>query len=95
MSLRVAVFLDYQNVHMTAHGLFLPYGAEVHEALVHPLRLAERLVSKRRDGGELVSVRVFRGRPNRAASRCRPRRTMPRPPRGNVRILGCGSPAEI
>jgi NYN domain len=58
------VFLDYQNVHLTAHGLFLNYGTAPHEALVHPLRLAERLVDKRRDGGQLISVRVFRGRPN-------------------------------
>jgi len=64
VSLRVAVFLDYQNVHLGAHSLFLSYGAPVHEALVHPVRLAERLVAKRRDGGALTSVQVFRGRPN-------------------------------
>lgn len=64
MATRVAVFLDYQNVHLSAHGLFLPYGTAVHEALVHPVRLAERLVANRRDGGELSSVQVFRGRPN-------------------------------
>lgn len=61
---RVAVFLDYQNVHLIAHGLFLNYGTPVQEALVHPLRVAERIVGKRRDDGKLHSVQVFRGRPN-------------------------------
>lgn len=63
---KVAVFLDYQNVHLTAHALFMAYGAPVQDALVHPLRLAERLVAKRRDPSELSSVQVFRGRPNPA-----------------------------
>ena len=54
---KVAVFLDYQNVHLMAHGLFMQYGTPVQDALVHPLRVAERLVAKRRDDNELVSVR--------------------------------------
>ena len=66
MSPRVGVFLDYQNVHLTAHGLFMPYGSPVYDALLHPVQLADRVVSKRRDGGELHIVRVFRGRPNPA-----------------------------
>lgn len=61
---RVAVFLDYQNVHLTAHGLFMTFGTPVHVALVHPLRVAKRVVAKRRAASELTSVRVFRGRPN-------------------------------
>ncbi|MGH3870184.1 MAG: NYN domain-containing protein [Pseudonocardiaceae bacterium] len=61
---RVAVFLDYQNVHLTAHGLFMSYGTPVHDALVHPLRIGERLITKRKGENELSSVRVFRGRPN-------------------------------
>jgi hypothetical protein len=61
---RVTVFLDYQNVHLMAHGLFMPPGTPVQDALVHPLRVAERLVAKRADDSELSSVRVFRGRPN-------------------------------
>ena len=64
MTDRLAVFLDYQNVHLTAHGLFAPLGARPERSLVHPLRIAERIVAKRRLASELVSVRVFRGRPN-------------------------------
>lgn len=64
MASRVAVFLDYQNVHLTAHGLFMVYGTPVQDALIHPLRVADRLVSKRRGDCELTRVHVFRGRPN-------------------------------
>ncbi|MGV9395676.1 NYN domain-containing protein [Streptomyces collinus] len=63
---RVAVFIDYQNVHLTAHGLFANPGTPVYKALVHPLRLAECIVGKRKSPSELHQVRVFRGRPNPA-----------------------------
>lgn len=63
---RVAVFIDYQNIHLTAHGLFTAYGTPVHEALVHPVKVAERIIAKRRDGGVLEQVNVYRGRPNPA-----------------------------
>lgn len=61
---RVAVFLDYQNVHLSAHQQFAPYGSPPELSLVHPLRVAERICSKRHGECELTSVRVFRGRPN-------------------------------
>lgn len=61
---RVAVFLDYQNVHLTAHNLFAAHGARPETTLVHPVRLAECIVEKRQIESELVSVRVFRGRPH-------------------------------
>jgi NYN domain len=61
---RLAVFLDYQNVHLTAHGLYGRPGAPVETSLVHPLRIAERIVAKRRIASNVVSVRVVRGRPN-------------------------------
>ncbi len=64
MSDRIAVFIDYQNVHLVAHELFAPYGKPVHETVVHPVKIAERIVSKRRGDNELVAVRVYRGRPN-------------------------------
>jgi len=60
----VAVFIDYQNAHLTAHGLFASYGTRPEVSLIHPLRVAGRIVSKRRRASELTSVRVFRGRPN-------------------------------
>jgi uncharacterized LabA/DUF88 family protein len=61
---RVAVFLDYQNVHFSALHLYCPYGTPPERALVHPLRVAQRILSRRRRGGELAAVRVYRGRPN-------------------------------
>lgn len=64
MADRLAVFLDYQNVHLTAHGLFAHYGAPPESSLVHPVAVSERIVAKRRMPCELISVRVFRGRPN-------------------------------
>ncbi|MEV0048492.1 NYN domain-containing protein [Nocardia rhamnosiphila] len=64
MADRIAVFLDYQNVHMSARDQFHPYGTPAQESLVHPLRVAESVVARRRYPSELAAVRVFRGRPN-------------------------------
>ncbi|MGW6279311.1 NYN domain-containing protein [Kribbella sp. NPDC055071] len=63
---RVAVFVDYQNVHNGAHRQFCDHGTQIHEALVHPLRLGQKIVEKRsiKRPSELAAVRVFRGRPN-------------------------------
>jgi hypothetical protein len=33
-------------------------------ALIHPLRVAERILARRRRAGELTAVQVYRGRPN-------------------------------
>jgi hypothetical protein len=64
MAERLAVFLDYQNVHLVAHGLFMPYGAPVEQSLVHPVLIGEGLAAKRKIEGVVTSIRVFRGRPN-------------------------------
>lgn len=61
---RVTVFIDYQNAHLTAHGLFMDYGTPPYRSLIHPVLLAERIVRKRPYGGDLHQVKVFRGRPN-------------------------------
>jgi hypothetical protein len=66
MAERLAIFIDYQNVHLVAHGLFQPPGVPVHASVIHPVRLAELITSKRKIGSELAYVRVFRGRPNPA-----------------------------
>jgi len=60
---KVAVFLDYENVHRTGHHLFAGVGEPLYETVVNPLQVAERLVAKRKNGGMLGSVKVFRGRP--------------------------------
>ena len=70
--LRTSVIIDYQNLHLTGHGLFqatkyLPR----HETLVDPLRFANLLIERRnasqRDGypkAALHHVFVFRGEPS-------------------------------
>lgn len=60
---RIAVFIDYENVHRTGHQLFSSLGDEKYQTVVDPFSLSERIVSKRKFGGDLVSVNVFRGRP--------------------------------
>jgi uncharacterized LabA/DUF88 family protein len=64
MTPRVAVFIDYQNVHFSARDRFLPSGVPRQYGHVDPLRLAMRIVSRRRLSGNLTAVRVYRGRPS-------------------------------
>lgn len=44
LSLRAAVVIDYQNVHLVGAQLFHPF-ARPHEHLVHPLGYAQRLIT--------------------------------------------------
>jgi uncharacterized LabA/DUF88 family protein len=60
---KVAVFLDYENVHRTGHQCYGGMGQPRYETVVNPLALAERLVAKRKYSGTLHSVWVYRGRP--------------------------------
>lgn len=43
MADRLALFIDYQNVHFGARDLFMPYGEPAEKSLVHPGRLADLL----------------------------------------------------
>lgn len=69
---RLAVLIDYQNIHLTAHGRFAPYGTRVHEVLIHPLRFAEQLIEERasrqmdlrQKQAVLTDVFVYRGQPS-------------------------------
>lgn len=63
VSLRVAVYVDYQNLHMSAHENWCDYNDPVEDCLLSPLAVAERIVAKRGEGG-LSAVRVYRGRPD-------------------------------
>lgn len=78
MNAKVAVLIDYQNIHLTAHDSFAPQGVPKHETLLHPLKFAEEILRRRNtiigqlqvSGqsnlpplGELASVRVYRGAP--------------------------------
>jgi uncharacterized LabA/DUF88 family protein len=60
---RVAVFFDYENVHRVGHGLYTNHGTEKHTTVVDPVKLAERIVDKRKFPSELTQIQVFRGRP--------------------------------
>jgi uncharacterized LabA/DUF88 family protein len=60
---RLAVFLDYENVHRTGHQLFSAKGLNTYETVVNPILIAERLVRKRIRPSELVSINIFRGKP--------------------------------
>lgn len=61
------VFIDYQNVHLSAWQQFTPYGTEVYHATIHPMHFAKQVSKKRSDTLgrlELDCVLVFRGMPN-------------------------------
>lgn len=76
--LSARVVIDYQNIHLTAHGLFAPDGVMKHETLVHPPYFANQwllvrnhvLASRAVASGEepvtyeLQSVGVYRGLPS-------------------------------
>jgi uncharacterized LabA/DUF88 family protein len=58
------VFVDYQNLHLAAHQKFQTSDTPLALTHIDPLRLARLLVERRRDGGDLIQVHVYRGRPN-------------------------------
>ncbi|PJE24231.1 MAG: NYN domain-containing protein [Mycobacterium sp.] len=71
-ALRTCVVVDYQNMHLTAHGLYdsTRYGPK-HDCLLDPITFAVNLVnvrnSRQRPGyppAEVVSVLVYRGLPS-------------------------------
>ena len=63
MTVRMAVVIDYQNVHITAAELFLP-GRPIEESLIDPFRFAKQLAKARNTDGlhevEISRVEVFR-----------------------------------
>ncbi len=84
MTDRVMVFIDYQNVHLTAAALFLPEDAPRHHAHLNPAALGHLLVSRPRFGGELAGVHVYRAAPSRTTSPKPPRPTTAKPRRGTA-----------
>lgn len=70
-ALTAAVLIDYQNIHLTAHGCWGRSGAP-YESLVHPLRFADQVLQVRRQRQQderqrtavLTDVFVFRGLPS-------------------------------
>jgi NYN domain len=60
---QVAVFLDFQNVHLTGHGLY-GAGVEPYRRVPDPTRVADLIVRRRRRPSEAAAIRVYRGRPD-------------------------------
>lgn len=68
MALKMAVVVDYQNVHLTAAGLYMP-GRPTEDTLIDPYRFASQLAQARNATNddahqvEVSRVEVFRGLP--------------------------------
>src|SRR5207253_10672840 len=60
---RIAVFLDFQNVHLTGHGLF-GGGREPYRCVPHPVRVADLIATKRQRPSTAEGIFVYRGAPN-------------------------------
>jgi uncharacterized LabA/DUF88 family protein len=64
---RAHLFIDYQNVHLTAHGAFGAAGAQPHESLIEPARMAGAVDAARGAMGRLgiiTAISVYRGLPS-------------------------------
>jgi hypothetical protein len=59
----IAVFIDFQNVHLVGHGLH-GGGSEPFRCVPDPIRLADLIASKRRRPSTAKTIRVYRGRPD-------------------------------
>ncbi|GAA4233629.1 hypothetical protein GCM10022254_36510 [Actinomadura meridiana] len=64
MSERVALFLDFQNVHLVGHGLFESFGTPPYCCVPDPVRLAAIIQERRLRTSQVTDVRVYRGRPD-------------------------------
>ncbi|WP_426311705.1 NYN domain-containing protein [Cellulosimicrobium sp. E-16] len=64
MKPQVAVLIDYQNAHASGHERYCDAFSPLHECLLDPSMLAQKVVEKRAPGGEVAHVRVYRGRPD-------------------------------
>ena len=58
------VFIDYQNVVFSAFTRFVAPGGGTSIPNLDPLAIGNLLVGRRREGGSLVGVRVYRGAPS-------------------------------
>lgn len=63
------MFIDYQNVHLSAHDQFARFSDPVHQSLIQPARFADVVLAARRarnfDDVDLTEIHVFRGQPSR------------------------------
>ncbi len=63
MTERVAVFVDFQNVHLVGHGLF-GGGQEPYRCVPDPVGIADLIAARRRRSSTAAAIRVYRGRPD-------------------------------
>lgn len=59
----IAVFLDFQNVHLTGHHLY-GGGTEPYRCVPDPARLADLIADYRRRPSTAAAIQVYRGRPD-------------------------------
>jgi hypothetical protein len=59
----IAVLLDFQNVHLTGHGLY-GGGSESYRCVPDPARLADLITGRRKRPSAATAVHVYRGRPD-------------------------------
>ncbi len=62
---RIAVLLDFENVHRVGHGLY-GRGQETYECVPEPSLIADKIAKRRNVPSVATSIQVFRGRPNPA-----------------------------
>ena len=63
MTESIAVFLDFQNVHLTGHYLY-GGGNEPYRCVPDPAQLADLIAARRNRASSAEAVRVYRGRPD-------------------------------
>lgn len=66
---RVDVFIDYQNLHLSAGEAFAPPGTPPYTYLIHPAKFVDVLMQRRQlygRGGEVQNIYVYRGQPSSA-----------------------------
>jgi hypothetical protein len=59
----VALFLDFQNVHLVGRGLYSP-GLPAHRCVPNPGRIADIIEQRRARASTISAIRVYRGRPD-------------------------------
>jgi uncharacterized LabA/DUF88 family protein len=64
MAEQVALFLDYQNVHLVGHGLFEAYATPPYRSIPDPTKIAGVIEKRRSRLSEITSIGVYRGRPD-------------------------------
>lgn len=65
--MRVHLFIDYQNTHLSVAEAFAPAGTPPHTTLIHPGKFADALMARRalaNRHGDLEQIHVYRGQPS-------------------------------